>query len=63
MKRSEMVKVIELALKRWNGAYYDESLESYILSELEERGMLPPCYIAQEAYMEFECFDWEPEDG
>lgn len=42
MKRSEMVKIIERSLKVWNGAYYDESLESYILSQIEEAGMLPP---------------------
>ena len=42
MKRSEMVKIIGRALNAWNGAYYDESWESYILSKIEEGGMLPP---------------------
>lgn len=50
MRRSEAIKIISKALKSWNGAYYDESLESYILSELEGRGILPPfnkhlCYL------------------
>ena len=42
MKRSEMRDIIDRAIKRWNGAYYDEDLASYVLSEIEEAGMLPP---------------------
>lgn len=42
MKRSEAVDIIAKALRRWNGAFYDESLESFILFELEVAGMLPP---------------------
>lgn len=42
MKRSEMVKIIEDAIKCWNGAFFDESLESYIVYRIEESGMLPP---------------------
>lgn len=47
MKRSEMAEIIKLALKTWNAAYYDASLESHILSELEEAGMLPPAQDTQ----------------
>jgi hypothetical protein len=42
MKRSEAVKIIARALRVWNGAFYDDSLESYILGELENAGMVPP---------------------
>lgn len=37
-----MVEIIKSSLRRWNGAYYDERLESYILTEIEIAGMLPP---------------------
>ena len=42
MKRSDMVKVIEKAMRCWNGAYFNQSLESHILEYIEEAGMLPP---------------------
>jgi hypothetical protein len=42
MKRSDMVKVIEKAMRCWNGAYYNQSLESHILEYIEKAGMAPP---------------------
>ena len=68
MKRSDAVKVISIAIDTWNGAYYDESLESYILSELEHLGMLPPKSLDSvcvkkgkvTGYSMF--FEWEDED-
>ena len=47
MRRSQAIETIKEALRKWNGAYYDESLESFILSELEELGMLPPLIKVQ----------------
>ena len=77
MKRSEMVKVIEKAMRCWNGAYFDDSLESHILECIEEAGMLPPNVldkptsekltkfqekIFREDFAEIHCHVWEPED-
>lgn len=44
VKRSDMIKVIEKAMRCWNGAYFNQSLESHILEYIEEAGMAPPFY-------------------
>lgn len=64
MKRSKAVEIIKLALSKWNGAYYDENLESYILSELESIGMKPPYGKHQTNYdiAMGSCPQWEPEN-
>jgi len=72
MKRSEAINVIKKAMTRWNGAYYDMSIEEYILDCIEEAGMLPP-YDAKRAIEanggvlpprpEFAFNVWEKEDG
>jgi len=67
MNRSKAIELIALALKKWNGAYYDESLESYILSELEEAGMKPPCVDGDKCqfllrkYMDPSFYYWDEE--
>ena len=65
MRRSDMVKVIEKAMRCWNGAYYNQSLESHILEYIEEAGMLPPAVGVDEeddwGYLQYE-YKWEPED-
>lgn len=56
MRRSEAVEIVRLALSRWNGAFYDGSLESFIVSELETAEMLPP----GTDYRGNQC-EWDPE--
>ena len=68
MKRSDMVKVIEKAMRCWNGAYFNQSLESHILEYIEEAGMLPPksldtvCVKKGLVRGYTTMFEWEPED-
>jgi hypothetical protein len=68
VKRSEMVKVIEKAMRCWNGAYFNQSLESHILEYIEEAGMLPPHdgkagrVIFEDVQYMIDHYTWEPED-
>jgi len=58
-----MVKVIEKAMRCWNGAYFNQSLESHILEYIEEAGMLPPCSGYKNKHREdVGYYEWEPED-
>ena len=63
MKRSDMVKVIEKAMRCWNGAYFNQSLESHILEYIEEAGMAPPKtdFKAADGIV-YKVSMWEPED-
>lgn len=62
MKRSEMIIVIGNALKNWNGAYYDASLEEHILDCIEKCGMLPPSKSWDDTMSTFdEMHSWEDE--
>lgn len=56
-----MVKVIEKAMRCWNGAYFNQSLESHILEYIEEAGMLPPL-TDNLANGNGKGYGWEPED-
>lgn len=61
MKRSEMEIIIKRALNTWNGAYYDSTLESFILDMIEEAGMLPPCVGYNNSVQNMIC-KWEQEE-
>ena len=63
MKRSEMVKIIQLELHKRMGSYVGGSLipmADKILSKIESRGMLPP-WTSGYGYLD-ECY-WEDEQS
>lgn len=66
MKRSEMLKRIELGLQKWtNGSCSRDQLAECMLNEAEDAGMLPPeresnsnDFLPEHSLS----YSWEPED-
>lgn len=77
MKRSEMLKVLndsllEMGMRNRQEASYDNNDLDYILTRLEDAGMLPPKTFARVSILEFDGIKetsvgelvkkWEPEE-